>query len=126
MNVQKERGFTLVEVIVAVVILTIGTLIVAGGSVAITRDLVLSRGNTAAVSLAGAKAEELRAAAASTNPACTAAAFASSVYATTASGVTLTWVVPTSGIQRTIQVISSYGLARGRTHTDTLTSYVAC
>jgi prepilin-type N-terminal cleavage/methylation domain-containing protein len=123
---KQNGGFTLIELLVAIVVLSIGTLMIAGGSLSITRDLVRSRMSTAALGQAAAKVEELRAAAASTSPGCTAAAFASSSYATTASGVTLSWVVPTSGSQRTVLVISQYGYGRNRTHTDTLTSYVAC
>ena len=40
---QDDRGFSLVEVLVAVVILSIGTLMLAGGSLFVTRDLVRRR-----------------------------------------------------------------------------------
>jgi prepilin-type N-terminal cleavage/methylation domain-containing protein len=125
-NAKGTRGFTIIELLVAVVVLSLGTLLIAGGSLFITRDLVRTRMGTAALGQAASKAEELRATAASTSPGCTAAAFTSSSSATTTAGVTLSWVVPNSGAQRTILVITSYGYGRGKTHTDTLSSYVQC
>jgi hypothetical protein len=112
--------------LVAVVVLALGTLMIAGGSLFVTRDLVRTRSGTAALGLASSKAEELRATAASTHPSCTAAAFASSASPTIINGVTLSWEVPTSGPQRTILVISRYQYGRGMSHTDTLTTYIGC
>ena len=126
MTRRDDRGFSLVEVLVAVVILSIGTLMLAGGSLFITRDLVRARGRTDAAALAQSKADELRALAASTASVCTATEFASSSSASTVGKITLSWVVPTSGSQRVVRVITSYQVGRNRTHTDTLATSVPC
>jgi prepilin-type N-terminal cleavage/methylation domain-containing protein len=123
---QAERGLTVVEVLVALVILGIGLLVLAGGSVVVTRDLTRSGLATVANARAQAKLDELMTTAASTPVRCAAANFASSVSATTINKITLSWVVSGSGGQRTVQVITSYKLPGNRSHTDTLRAYIAC
>lgn len=121
-----RRGFSIVEVLVAVVILTLGTLTLAGGSLFVTRDLVRSQQSTVAAGLAQMRMDDLRARAAATSPPCGSAQFTSSASPQTVQGVTLTWVVPTSGINRMVRVITTYQLAAGRTRTDTLFGSVPC
>ena len=58
-----ERGFTLAEVLVAGVIVTIGLSAVAAGMVGAARAVATARAETTAVFLAEARLEELRAAA---------------------------------------------------------------
>ena len=123
---RDDHGFSLVEVLVAVVILSIGTLMLAGGSLFVTRDLVVARGRTAAAAIAQSKADELRALAASTSTPCTATGFASSSSASTVGKVTLSWVVPTSGSQRVVRVITSFKAGRSRTQADTLYTSIPC
>lgn len=125
MTRRPDEGFSLIEVLVAVVILSIGTLMLAGGSVFVTRDLVRSRQSTAAASMAQAKLDELRARAASVSG-CGSSQFTSSTSTVTYSGVSMRWIVPTSGANRTVQVITSYSLGRGRTKADTLAVNIAC
>jgi prepilin-type N-terminal cleavage/methylation domain-containing protein len=124
--VPSRAGFTLVEVLVAVVILAIGSLMLAAGALFTTRELVRTRGQTAAGAVAQAKVDELRTLAASTTPPCTSVSFASSGSSTVAGGITMSWVVSPSGGQRTIRVITNYKLGRGKTRTDTLTTLVGC
>jgi len=126
MNGKSQAGFTLVEVIVSVVILSIGTLVLASGSLFATRDLTRSRLQSVAGSMAQAKLDELRTRAASTSPACTAAAFTNSPSAVIANGVTMTWEVPASGANRTLRVITSYSYGAGRIKADTVAGSVAC
>lgn len=126
MNIRSERGFSLVEMLVAVTVLSIGMLMLAGGSLFVTRDLVRSRQATVATAMAQARLDDLRARAASTSPACTSSQFASSTAATVGNGVSLSWVVPTTGPTRTVRVIAAYRLAAGRAHTDTLSGVIAC
>ena len=122
-----ERGLTVVEILVALVILGIGLLVLAGGSVVVTRDLTRSGLATVANARAQAKLDELMSTAASTSPRCGAAGFVSSVSATTINKIALTWVVtPATGAQRTIQVITSYALPGNRSHTDTLRALIGC
>ena len=126
MRLGDRGGFSLIEVLVAITLLATGLLVLAGGSLGVTRDLVRARKSTAAAALANAKLDQLRNAAASTNPACTSSQFASSGSAVVANGVSMTWSVSTSGVLRTVQVISTYSLPRGRTAVDTLTGLVGC
>lgn len=126
MSSRNEKGLSLIELLVAIVILSVGMLMLAGGSLFVTRDLTRSRLATRATSVAQARLDLLRAYAASTSPGCTASGFASSASATVVSGVTLSWIVPTSGANRQIQVISSYPYGRGKYAVDTLRGNVAC
>lgn len=119
-------GFTLIETLVAIVILGIGLLAMAATSGAITTTLVGSRAATQATQLANLRMEQLRGLSRSTVPPCTAAGFASSGSAVVAQGVTMTWVVPTTGVSRRVRVITTYGIGRGRTRTDTLLTLISC
>jgi Tfp pilus assembly protein PilV len=126
MTVRSEAGFSLVETMVALVVLTSGLLMLAGGSIFVTRDLVRSRQATTAAAIAQDRLDRLRARAASTFPACTSTQFASSTSPVTAYGVTATWTVPTTGINRTVRVITTYAIGTGRYHVDTLSGNIAC
>jgi prepilin-type N-terminal cleavage/methylation domain-containing protein len=123
---SDRRGFTLVEVLVAVVILAIGMMALAASTGAITRTLFVGRKATQAAQVANLAMDRLRAASSSTSPGCTSVNFASSASASTQQGVTLTWVVPASGLLRTVRVMVNYPIGRGLTKTDTLASSVAC
>lgn len=126
MTIRSERGFSLVELLVAIVVLATGVLAMAGGSLIVTRDLHRSRMTTLAGSRAVGKIDELASYATATSPTCTSANFTSSASAQTANGVTMSWVVSNAGPLRTIRVITSYPLAAGRSKTDTLTASVTC
>ena len=121
-----KRGFTLVEVLVAVVILAIGMMAMAASTGAITRTLTVSRNATQAAQVANLAMDRLRAAASSTSPGCTSGNFASSASASTQQGVTLNWEVPASGSLRTVRVMVNYPIGLGRTKTDTLAASVSC
>lgn len=123
---NSRGGFTLIETLVAIVILGIGLLAMAATSGAITTTLVGSRGATQATQLANLRMEQLRALSRSTATPCTATGFASSGAAVVTQGVTVSWVVPPSGVSRRVRVITTYGLGRGRTRTDTLITLIGC
>jgi prepilin-type N-terminal cleavage/methylation domain-containing protein len=127
MKPLNERGLTVVEILVAIVILAIGLLVLAGGSIVVTRDLTGSGLATVATARAQAKLDELRSIAASTIPHCAAAAFASSVAPVTINKITLSWVVtPDAGAEREIRVRTQYALPQARTHVDTLRAIIGC
>ncbi|MES2304793.1 MAG: prepilin-type N-terminal cleavage/methylation domain-containing protein [Gemmatimonadota bacterium] len=127
MSLKPRRGgFTLVELLVAIVILTSGILAVAGGSMMTTRNLQRSKVSTLASGLTTAKLDELLSYANATSPACTAGTFASSTSAQVSNRISVTWNVPTTGVLRTVKVFASYKLSRGQTRVDTLTGRVAC
>src|SRR5215210_3110412 len=89
---RATAGFTLVEVLVAVVVLGIGIIAMAGTSGMVTRMIGRGKMATRAGQAATRKVEELRLAAYSTSPHCTAGAFASG-GPVDANGVTTSWVV---------------------------------
>ena len=122
----SERGLTVVEILVAIVILAIGLLVLAGGSIVVTRDLTRSGLATVATARAQAKLDELRAIAASTEPHCISADFANSVSPQTINKITLSWEISTSGLQKLVRIRTQYALPAGRTHVDTLRAIIGC
>ena len=126
MRPGNQSGFSLVELMVALVVLTIGVLLLAGGSVFVTRDLLRSRQATSAAALAQARFDDLRARAASTSPPCLSAELASSTTPVVVEGVTLSWTVERAGALRWIRVIASYPLGAGQVRADTLLGSIGC
>ncbi len=123
---RDTRGFTLVELLVAITVLSVGILALAASSGSITRSLTGSRNATAAAQLAARRVDMLRAAAASTRPRCAAPSFAGSAAAVLTGVVTETWTVPTTGQLRDVRVIVSYPRGGGKTAVDTVASLIAC
>jgi prepilin-type N-terminal cleavage/methylation domain-containing protein len=128
MSASSERGMTVVEILVAIVILAIGLLVLAGGSVVVTRNLTRGRLAMLATARAEAKLDELRAIGASTVPNCGSVNFASSVSAQTFGKITLSWTItPTTGAEREVQVRTQYLLPSGRgLKIDTLKAEIGC
>jgi prepilin-type N-terminal cleavage/methylation domain-containing protein len=119
---QARSGFTLIEVLVAVTILAVGVVAMAGSSAAVTRMIGRGKIETRAAQLATRQAEALRLTAYSTTPRCTALADGGP---TPTSRVTLSWTVVVTGTGRTVTVSATYGTARG-TSTQVLTTYIEC
>jgi prepilin-type N-terminal cleavage/methylation domain-containing protein len=118
---RGTAGFTLVEVLVAVVVLGIGIIAMAGTSGMVTRMIGRGKMATRAGQAATQKVEELRLAAYSTTPHCTAGAFANG-GPVVANGVTTSWVVAGGAVTVTV----SFKTARGGVHTDVLTTLIDC
>ncbi|MGH7533516.1 MAG: type IV pilus modification PilV family protein [Gemmatimonadales bacterium] len=118
-----RSGFTITEVMIAVVILGIGVLALAGGAAAATRMLGQGQRTTNAAAVGAARLDGLRRAANATNPRCTSGSFASG-NATTNS-VVESWTVPTTGFARTVIEVVTYRKYNG-TMTDTLATTVSC
>jgi prepilin-type N-terminal cleavage/methylation domain-containing protein len=121
---RATAGFTLVEVLVAVVVLGIGIIAMAGTSGMVTRMVGRGKMATRAGQAATRKVEELRLAAYSTSPHCTAGAFASG-GPVVANGVTTSWVVGTPN-PGNVTVTVSFRTAGGSVHTDVLTTLIDC
>jgi prepilin-type N-terminal cleavage/methylation domain-containing protein len=104
---QSSAGFTLVEVLLALIILGVGILALAGSSSRVTRMIGRGRTETHAALRASARMEMLRAAARSTTPRCLAPGFASGGSLPVA-GAGESWVVPLSGTVRRVRVTVTY------------------
>jgi prepilin-type N-terminal cleavage/methylation domain-containing protein len=125
---QRERGFTLIEVMLAVVLLTIGAMALVGSSALVTRMIGKGKESTLAVQVATARFEQLRTIAASTATPCTAGGFASGSASPNSAGVSESWVVgpaPAAGTGRDVTVSVTYRDNRG-TITDTRTTTFLC
>lgn len=84
-------GFTLIEVMIAIVILAIGVIALMGSSAMVTRMIGSGRHSTQAIEVATRRLENLRRAAYSTAVPCTDGAFASG--AATGTGYSERWTV---------------------------------
>lgn len=122
----RTRGFSLIEVMIAIVILAVGVLAMGATVGTVTSTLTGSRTATEATQLATGQLEKLRAAARSTNPNCTSANFASTVGAMKQGSVTMTATVPATGASREVRVEVTYPLGRGKTKTETFRTIVPC
>lgn len=119
---RNASGFTLVEVLVAVIILSVGILALASGSGSVFRMLGAGKRATQAAAIASQRLEALRRQANATNPRCSAIVGGS---ATRPGNVTETWTVTGTGTSRTVQVWVRYPTSRGTT-ADTLFTTLPC
>lgn len=122
---RRRLGFTLVEVLVAITVLTVGLVALAGATGTVTRMVGRGKIDTRAVQSASRRIEALRLAAYSTTPRCTAAGFTSGGPIAGADGVTTAWVVPAAGASRTITVTVTYATPRGN-RSEALTTVIDC
>ncbi len=119
---RARSGFTIVEVLVAVMILGVGVVALAGSSAMVTRMIGRGKVDTRAAQLATQQVEALRLVAYSTVPRCTALANGT----LPASGnVTISWTVAVNPTGRTLTVTATYATVAG-TRTQTLTTYIEC
>jgi prepilin-type N-terminal cleavage/methylation domain-containing protein len=120
---RSDSGFTLVEVLVAIVVMSVGVIALAGSTAMVTRMIGRGKVDTRVAQVASSRIETLRLSAASTTPHCTAGSFASG-GPVSANGLTETWTVPAAGKVRTIQVNVSYRTVRGPRTASILTRIV--
>ena len=120
----KQSGFTLIEVMAAVVILSVGLLALAGSTANVSRMVGYGKWATVASQVATRRLENIRQVAYSTDPACTSSALVGGT-ATFGSGVSETWSVSGSGNTRQILVAVTYARA-GRSATDTVSTLLRC
>jgi prepilin-type N-terminal cleavage/methylation domain-containing protein len=117
-------GLTLVEVMVAVVIVGIGIGALAGSFALVTRMIGRGRVQSRAAQVAASRMEQLRHAAGSTAPRCTSVAFADGGPLST-QGVIERWEVGSTGAIRQVLVTVSYPVPGGA-HPDTLQTRIDC
>lgn len=120
--VRGSSGFTVVEVLVAVTVISIGLLALAGSSAVVARMLAGSRQATLAVQAAERRLEELRRQAHAAAPTCLAPASGST---TGTDGIAERWAVLTGSGTVVLRVIVTRHTSRGDV-TDTLATAVTC
>jgi prepilin-type N-terminal cleavage/methylation domain-containing protein len=120
----SSSGMTLVEVLIALIVLGIGIVALAGSSSMVSRMIGRGKAETHAALAASRRMEMLRSAARSTSPRCTAPAFASGGPALV-DGATESWVVPRAGGVRRVRVTVAYLTVRG-SRSAVLETDIAC
>lgn len=123
MNAPAPRGFTLVEVILAVMLLGMGVMALVGSSAMVTRMIGSGQQYSAVSQRARNRFEWLRQIAASTPLACTAPGFGSG--SAVSGGITERWVVPAAGTERRVVVSLTYRTALG-VRADTVSASLLC
>jgi prepilin-type N-terminal cleavage/methylation domain-containing protein len=122
---RSTAGFTIVEVLVAIVVLGVGVVAMAGSSALVTRMIGRGQRSTRAGQVAAQRLDSLRLVAYSTTPHCT--NVISGGPTTSPLGVTQTWVVTTpSAKSRQVVLKLVYKNARGKTKTDTVSTIIGC
>jgi prepilin-type N-terminal cleavage/methylation domain-containing protein len=129
MSLRAEKGFTIIEIMLAVVVLSVGVMALVGSSALATR--MIGRGNksTEVVQVATARAELLRSYAASTSPGCTDGVNVRTDSNTTGSGIGEKWVLlgNAGDLTRDVRLTFSYRVPKGtRTDTMMITLYCKC
>lgn len=120
----NQRGFTIVEVLVAIIILTVGLLALAQGSGTVTTMIGRGKQDTQASLAAQQQLERLRQVANSTTPKCT--SLASGTQTGPAPGTTTTWTVTTPNADsREVRVVVRYRISRG-SRSDTVRAILGC
>ena len=118
---SDTRGFTLIEIMIALVILSVGVMGIVGAAGLASRMIGQGKRNTQAAIVAMQRIETIRQTALSTNPRCTALAGGTA----TTTGVTETWTVTGTGRSRRIRLIVRYPTNRGQA-VDTVNTVVGC
>ncbi len=123
MRHRRQQGFTLAEAAVAIVLLAVGVLALAGSGAMATRMIGRGRAATVAAVAAAARLEWLRQVAGSTSPRCAHPDFAGG--AATVAGIEERWEVQAGARSRLVTLSLRYPDPRGARY-DTLLSAVAC
>jgi prepilin-type N-terminal cleavage/methylation domain-containing protein len=109
---HSRLGFTLTEVLVAVLVLGVGIVALVGTSATVTRMIGRGKIETRAVAAASRRMETLRLAAYATAPRCTDPGFASG-GPVLSGGMTESWLLPPTGKVRKVRVTVTYLTAQG-------------
>ena len=112
MSARNQGGFTLVEVMIAVILLGVGVMALVSSSAMATRMIGRGKESTMAAQVGAARLDSLRWLAASTDPTCTAAGFKTDSATDPTSKVKAKWVVPANGTARAVKMILTYRAAR--------------
>ncbi|HJR35471.1 MAG TPA: prepilin-type N-terminal cleavage/methylation domain-containing protein [Gemmatimonadales bacterium] len=124
MKRSRKGGFTIVEVLIAIIMLSIGVLALASSSGSITRMMHYGRMKTDATAIGQSVLDSLRYRAQSTTPKCTSVVTGSQATAPKL-GFTTNWTVATSGNTRNVMVAVRYWVGT-RLRADTLRTTFYC
>jgi prepilin-type N-terminal cleavage/methylation domain-containing protein len=105
-------GLTLIEVLIAIVVLAVGVVALAGSSALVTRIIGQGKIETRAAEAASRRLAALTLAAQSTTPPCMSSEFASG-GPVLGNGISQSWIVPVTGKTRRVRVTVSYLTVRG-------------
>ncbi len=124
---EATRGYSITEVLVAVLVLGVGVTALVSSSALVTRQIGRGRILTIATEVATQRLENLRLLSRPTNgeAPCTRAEFAGSAVPDTVRSIVESWTVIGSGNSRTLAVTVSYP-RKGGMSTFTLSSLVGC
>jgi prepilin-type N-terminal cleavage/methylation domain-containing protein len=121
---RSTAGFTIVEVLMAVVVLGVGVVAMAGSSALVTRMIGRGQRATRAGQVAAQRLDSLRLIAFKTTPHCTQVVNGGPVSTL---GVTQSWAVTTPNAKsRQVVLTLTYNNAAGKTHTDIVTTIIGC
>jgi prepilin-type N-terminal cleavage/methylation domain-containing protein len=125
MSVRTQRGFTLIEVMLAVVLLTVGVMALVGSSAMTARMIGRGKSSTLIGQRTSSRFDYLRQLAASTSPACTSPNFVAGD--STRYGVRETWTItqPAGPNTRMVELVLRYKAA-GRPVADTVKTFILC
>jgi prepilin-type N-terminal cleavage/methylation domain-containing protein len=124
---RSTAGFTIVEVLVAVVVLGVGVVAMAGSSALVTRMIGRGQRATRASEVAAQRLDSLRLLAYKSTPHCTDAGFVGGGPIKSPLGVTETWTIAVTGPKtRQVTETITYKTAKGKTHTDVITTIIGC
>ena len=119
---SNQGGFSLVEVIAAMVILTVGVLGLAASAAAVARLTTEGARMSGAANAASSKIEELRSLGATPELRCAALTSSSDTWP---GGYSRTWRVVQSGDKATVTLVISYSNGR-QTRSTTYISEISC
>ena len=120
---SNRRGFTIVEVLIAIVLLSIGILSLAGSAGGITKMMYTGQRKTQSYAIAGSVLDSLRNFANSTTPKCSSGMVNGTLSST--GGFTAAWRVAGSGSSRQVRVIITYQSGT-RPQADTMYASLLC
>jgi prepilin-type N-terminal cleavage/methylation domain-containing protein len=117
-----SSGFTIIEILVAVLVMGVGLIALTGSSAAVTRMLGASRRTSLATQAAERRLEQLRLTARRSATGCLTLTSGSAAYP---QGMTERWeVVPRPGVVL-VRVVTSWPAGRGSS-ADTVATAIAC
>jgi prepilin-type N-terminal cleavage/methylation domain-containing protein len=124
MTARNRSGFTIAEVLVAVVMLSVGVMALVGSSAMVTRMVGGGRISTNSGQTVTARIEWLRQIAASTATPCTSASWKSDSALT--GNINEKWrILDNAGNSRRVQITLRYPVARGVAY-DTVDTRIMC